>query len=147
LLLVSGLACGLGCGPSGRATPAPEPGAWVEIRGQRVASEVAETPAEQSLGLGRRDALAWDQGMLFFYEQPGFYRFWMKEMRFDIDIVWIRDGRIVDIAHRVPHVPGENGPTVTPAELVDTVLEVPAGYAQSHGWRIGQRVSIERPGG
>jgi hypothetical protein len=84
--------------------------------------------------------------MLFVYDQPGFYSFWMRGMRFDIDIVWIRAGRIVDIAHGVRHVPGENGPTVRPAELVDRVLEMPAGYAQTHGWRVGSHVEVERLG-
>lgn len=124
------------------------PEGWVTIRGQRVAVELAITPAEQQLGLGQRDTLAWDDGMLFLYDKPGFYRFWMKDMRFDIDIVWIRGDRIVDISHRVPHVPGENGPTVSPVELVDKVLEVPAGYATALGWRSGQPVEVEliRPG-
>ncbi len=120
-----------------------EPEGWVTIRGRRVAVELAITPAEQQLGLGQRDALARDTGMLFLYEKAGFYRYWMKDMRFDIDIVWIRDDRIVDISHRVPHVTGGTGPTVSPMELTDTVLEVPAGYAIAQGWQIGQPVEVE----
>jgi uncharacterized membrane protein (UPF0127 family) len=130
--------------PTGAA--AAEPDAWVTIKGRRVAVDLAITPEQQSLGLGHRDALAWNHGMLFVYDQPGFYSFWMRGMRFDIDIVWIRASRIVDIAQGVRHVPGEDGPTVRPAELVDRVLEVPAGYAQTHGWRVGSHVEIERPG-
>lgn len=67
----------------------------------------------------------------------------MKGMRFDIDIIWIREGRISEIAHAVPHVPGENGPTVRSSEAVDQVLEVPAGFSMIEGWRRGQRVQIE----
>ena len=66
-----------------------EPDAWVTIRGVRVASEVMVTPTEQARGLGYRDSLAWSHGMLFTYDEPGFRSFWMKGMRFDIDIVWI----------------------------------------------------------
>ena len=120
-----------------------EPEGWITIAGQRVALEVAETPEQQSRGLGERDALAWNRGMLFLYDEPGFPRFWMKGMRFDIDIVWIHGDRIVDISHGVAHIPGETGPVVAPRNLTDRVLEVPAGYAQSHGWRVGQRVAIE----
>ncbi len=119
--------------------------AWVTIRGQRLAVEVAETRARQARGLGGRDALAWDRGMLFVYDQPGFYAFWMKDMRFDIDIVWIRDDRIVEISARVPHSPDGPGPTVRPRQLVNRVLELPAGDAQAWGWRIGDRVQVERP--
>ena len=115
------------------------------IRGTRIALEIAATPADQRLGLGQRDSLPWNHGMLFVYDEPGVPRFWMKDMRFDIDIVWIRGDRIVDISHRVPHVPGGKGPTVAPRELTDRVLEVPAGCAAANGWRIGHRAILERP--
>ena len=129
------------CGdPSARIGIAPEPEAWVTIGQSRIPVELALTPAQQSLGLGERDSLPWGHGMLFIHGKADFRRYWMKGMRFDIDIVWIRDGRIVEIAHRVKHVPNETGPTVTSSELVDQVLEVPAGYAQTQSWRRGQRV-------
>ncbi len=130
-----------GLNPSKAAPQAPQ--GWITIQGQRVALEIAQTPEQQSRGLAERDSLGWDRGMLFPYDEPGFPRFWMKGMRFDIDIVWIHGDRIVDISHRVAHVPGENGSIVAPRNLTDRVLEVPAGYAQSHGWRVGQRVVIE----
>ena len=127
-------------------------GPSLQIRGQRVALEVVRTPDEQRRGLGYRDSLAWDHGMLFPYDgRPDFHAFWMRGMRFDIDIVWIRKGRIVDIAHRVPHPgpedPTGNGPTVRPREMSDRVLEVPAGYAQAHGWRIGDPVHFDLEAG
>lgn len=117
---------------------------FVEIRGKRIAVEVADGSAEQARGLGERDGLAWDSGMYFPYARPGFYGFWMKGMRFPIDIVFVRAGRIVDLHPQVPFEPGGNGPTIRPRELVDAVLEVPAGYAAAQGWRIGDRVVFER---
>ena len=131
----------VGCG----ADVARPEGPTATIRGQAVSLEVARTEAEQSLGLGNRDSLAWGHGMLFPYERPGFRSFWMKRMRFDIDIVWIRDGRIVGISAFVPY-PRENPDrpaTVRSPELADTVLEVPAGYAQAHGWKRGDPVVVE----
>jgi uncharacterized membrane protein (UPF0127 family) len=122
----------------------PEPDAWVTIGRARVATEVVRDFAAKARGLGGRDSLAWDHGMLFPYERADFLAFWMKDMRFSIDIVWIREGRIVDIAHRVPFDPsGGPGPTVRPRELADAVLEVPAGYAQAMGWRIGDGVEVD----
>ncbi len=123
--------------------PTSQSGEHVTILGQRVEVVLARSKAEQSLGLGRRDGLAWDSGMLFLYDRAGFYSFWMKEMRFDIDIVWIRDDRIVDISHGVRHDPGGTGDKVRPRELVNAVLEVPAGYAASHGWRPGTHVELD----
>lgn len=130
------------CRESGGAGTPPE--GHVEIRGKQIAIEIAEGPAEQAKGLGERDALAWGTGMYFPYERPGFYAFWMKGMRFSIDIVFLRDGRIVDLHPQVPFEAGGNGPTVRPRELVDAVLEVPAGYAAANGWQRGDRVRFER---
>ncbi len=118
--------------------------AWLEIKGQRISVEIADTPEKQEKGLGERDSLAWDHGMYFEYSQPAFYAFWMKGMRFPIDIIWLRDGRIVGFEVNVPFEKGANGPTVRPRELVDAVLEVPAGYSAASGWRIGDRVQLER---
>jgi uncharacterized membrane protein (UPF0127 family) len=133
----------------GESAPA---GPSLRIRGQQVWLEVVRTRAAQIKGLGYRDSLEWDRGMLFPYDdQPDFHSFWMKGMRFDIDIVWIREGRVVDIAHRVPHPgpddPTGTGPTVQPRELADRVLEVPAGYAQAHGWQVGDRVTFDLEAG
>jgi uncharacterized membrane protein (UPF0127 family) len=130
----------LSCGADSRKAAPPT----ATIGGQQVRLEIARTPGEQALGLGNRDSLSWGHGMLFVYDEPGFFTFWMKRMRFDIDIVWIRDGRVVGIAAFVPY-PRENPDTpatVRAPELVDTVLEVPAGYSRAHGWRRGDTVAL-----
>jgi uncharacterized membrane protein (UPF0127 family) len=123
---------------------APETDAWLEIKGRRLSVEIADTPRRQKKGLGGRDSLAWNHGMYFEYSQPAFYGFWMKGMRFSIDIIWLRDGRIIGLDANVPFEKGGNGPSLRPAELVDAVLEVPAGYAAANGWQVGDPVLIER---
>lgn len=134
----------LACGASDTLLPSTpsKPEGSARIQGQSIALELARTPQEQALGLGQRDGLAWGHGMLFVYEEPQFHRFWMKDMRFDIDILWIREGRIVDISHNVRHRPGSTGDQVSPRELADQVLELPAGYAAAQGLRLGHRVDI-----
>ena len=133
------------CGSADPLASPPEalPQAWVTIANQRIPVELAITREQQNRGLGERDHLEWGHGMLFLHDEKKRRSYWMKGMRFDIDIIWIRDGRISEIAHAVPHVPGENGPTVRSSELVDQVLEVPAGYSMIQGWRKGQRVRVE----
>ena len=124
----------------------PETDGFVTIGSQRVEIELANTPETMSKGLGYRDSLAWGSGMYFTYPQPGLYRFWMKGMRFAIDIIWIRDGRIVDLSPDVPFEKDGNGPTVQPRQAANAVLEVPAGYSAASGWRIGDRVRVELTG-
>lgn len=122
----------------------PQIDAWLEINGKKISVEIADTPRAQEKGLGERDSLAWNHGMYFEYSKPAFYAFWMKGMRFSIDIIWLRDARIVDVDANVPFEKGGNGPTLRPSELVDAVLEVPAGYAAASGWQIGDRLILER---
>ena len=139
------LAWSIGCDPTTIENPAgaESPEGWAKVREQTIALELAISPAEQTLGLGKRASLPWGHGMLFLYETPRFHRFWMKDMQFDIDIVWIRDNRIVEISHHVRHRPGTTGDQVSSQELTDRVLELPAGYASAQGLRKGNRVEIE----
>jgi uncharacterized membrane protein (UPF0127 family) len=140
VLVLVGLACGTSA--CGAAQPAGEPRAT--IHGETLLLELARTPSQQALGLGDRGSLGWGRGMLFLYDSPRFATFWMKGMRFDIDIVWIREGRIVGIAAFVPYPREEGGEPITvPApELIDMVLEVPAGYAQAKAWQRGDRIEL-----
>lgn len=149
-LLLGGGACrdgattqGGSAAPSGASARSAIEGR-VEIRGRSIPVEIADSPAEQRLGLGERDGLAWGTGMYFPYAKPGFYAFWMKGMRFPIDIVFLRDGRIREIHAQIPFEKGGNGPTIRPQELADAVLEVPAGYAGASGWQVGDRVAFAR---
>jgi len=114
----------------------------VAIRGVRVAVEVAGTPEAKRRGLSGHAALDPGHGMLFPYESAGYHSFWMKDMNFDIDIVWIRDGIVVDIQEHVPHRVDPPLPVYRPARPADHVLEVPAGFARESGWRIGDPVAF-----
>ncbi len=130
------------------AVASAEPGASghplarVEIGMHRVRVEVADTLERKTRGLSGRASLAAGDGMLFPYDQPARHRFWMLDMRFDIDIVWIRAGRIVDITHRAPHEVRQPPPLISPSEPADLVLEVPAGTAERLGWRPGDPVRV-----
>ncbi|GAH05005.1 unnamed protein product, partial [marine sediment metagenome] len=59
------------------------------INGYSFQVEIADDPEEMKLGLGERDSLCGSCGMLFEYSREGKYYFWMKGMRFPIDIIWI----------------------------------------------------------
>lgn len=110
----------------------------VALGGRTVHVELATTPAAQERGLGGRTSLAPGTGMLFVFPQDGMYDFWMKDMRFPIDIIWMQsDGTVIYI---VPDLapdtyPHGYGPK-TPARYV---LEVPAGFAAAHHVQAGDR--------
>lgn len=117
--------------------------AYVTIGNTVVAVELAETPAERTMGLSGRPFLSEGEGMLFMFDHPDRYGFWMPDMHFAIDIVWIGpDWRIVDIS---PNVSPDSYPNVfqpmTPAQYV---LEVPNGFAGRYGWKVGDKVEFRR---
>jgi len=79
--------------------------------------------------------------MLFVFPEDGVYRFWMKDMRFSIDIIWLSDsGEVLHIEHSLAPstYPNSYGPTTS----ARYVLEVPAGFAVFHNLHIGDRVTL-----
>lgn len=64
----------------------------IAVGAHKIFTEVASTPAAQARGLGGRSCIPADAGMLFSFNQPGQYSFWMKDMKFPIDIIWISAG-------------------------------------------------------
>lgn len=111
-----------------------------------VSVEIADSPEEQKQGLSGRESLAEDEGMLFIFPDSQRWSFWMKAMRFGLDIIFIDDGQVVEIAREVP-VPkeGEDGAKISliPNYPAEWVLEVNSGWAERHGIRVGDAVSLE----
>lgn len=94
--------------------------------GQMWQLEIANTDALRSLGLGERDSLPREKGMLFLYGQPGRYGFWMHGMRFPLDMVFLSQGEIIFIERGIQ--PGDPK-IVMPPTPVDQVLELNSGEA------------------
>jgi len=107
---------------------------------------VARTLAEREKGLSDRASLCPDCGLLFLFDQPGIYPFWMRKMRFDIDILWIKGNQIVDITYgaRKPSQGEFDAPrTIYQSQVpVDKVLEVNAGWVTAKGIKVGDEVSL-----
>lgn len=103
--------------------------------------EITQTARDRERGLSGRDAIGEADGMLFVFPEAGRHGIWMKDMRFDIDIVWVADGKIVDIAPRVPYVQTtQELPVFYPRLDARFVIEVPSGAAELEGWKIGDLV-------
>lgn len=107
--------------------------------------EVARTFDEKTKGLSGRTSIAHDNGMLFVFNKPDIYDFWMKGMKFPLDIIWIYNNKIVTIADNLQPTAETNilkiprFKSVLPA---DTVLEIPAGLSNKYNLKVGDRVDI-----
>lgn len=115
----------------------------VGIDNQDFSVEVARTEEEITQGLSNRTSLGSD-GMLFVINPPRVPSFWMKGMNFPLDIIWIRNGKIMKIDHDVPVFMQQtvNPPTYQPPSAVDFVLELPAGVSATYGFKVGNSFSV-----
>ncbi len=103
----------------------------ITLNGIPVQVEVVHTPEEKAKGLSGRAGLDEGKGMLFVFDPPSLPSFWMKEMRFPIDIIWIYHDKVIGVATNVPAPLDALSPLLTysPPSLVTHTLEVPAGWA------------------
>jgi len=116
----------------------------VKIGGKEIRAEVVDNEASRMKGLSGRESLALNEGMLFVFEKPDIYPFWMKEMKFSIDIIWLKNNKIIEIINSA-EPPTLNGKTITytPRAEADIVLELNGGFCQENGVKIGDEVSIK----
>ena len=111
---------------------------------QSLGVEIADSAEEWSQGLSGREQLSGDEGMLFVFDDQVRRSFWMRQMRFSLDMMFIRDGRINEIVRNVPAPSGSQDGTeirVQSQESADWVLEVNSGWAQEHGVEVGDEVT------
>jgi len=123
----------------------PAPKSKVVIDNHFFDVEVASTSAQQQLGLSGRDSLAQERGMLFVFKKPGYYPFWMKGMKFPLDIIFINNNKIVSIEQNAPLTSGsdeKNFPIYTPDAPAIEALEVNGGITKGYGIQKGDDVKI-----
>ncbi len=112
--------------------------------GNKISVEVADTVEKRSLGLGKRSGLENGWGMLFVFEKRKQHGFWMKDMEFPLDIIWLDNHRIAYILRNVqPVKSGVIPPVMTPPEAVNFVLEIDAGRADELKLQVGQHLKYQ----
>ena len=105
--------------------------------------ELAGTKQERANGLAKRDSLDLDSGMLFEFDREGRYSFWMKDVMFPLDIIWISENKeIVFIEERIQPCMEEICAIIQTEEKAKYVLEINAGMADKINLRIGDTVAL-----
>lgn len=131
------------------AVPAPV-GALrsIHLKGQTIRVTVADTEAARRQGLSGRTGLAADEGMLFVFPEDGTHAFWMKDMLFSIDILWLSASPSTGSGQAVVVYMAENvSPDTYPQSFRSNVparyvLELPAGYAKEYTVEVGDVVRL-----
>lgn len=112
---------------------------------QQLTVEVVNTDASRQQGLSGRAKIGED-GMLFVFPYADRWVFWMKDMKFGLDLVWLHDSRIVAITADVPApavgVPDNQLQKYNPPVPANLVLEVPMGMVKRLGWQVGDEVTF-----
>lgn len=114
------------------------------INGKLLKLELAQTTAEAQQGLSDRLSMNDDEGMLFYMGSVDIHAFWMNRMHFPLDMIWLKDGIVVEIAPNVPP-PSETAgipKTYVPSAKADMVLELTKGGVERYGLKVGDRIDI-----
>ncbi len=114
----------------------------ITVDGNTFTVQVSDEQAERRQGLSGQAALENDEGMIFIFPENGRHGFWMKDMNFSIDIIWI------DENFRVVHLEEMISPSTYPDSFVPSVdaryvLEIYTGQAQAQGIGLGDEVVFE----
>ncbi|MBP9670113.1 DUF192 domain-containing protein [Candidatus Woesebacteria bacterium] len=104
--------------------------------------ETAQNPKQWEKGLSERKEMGGVDGMLFVFPHYHIPVFWMKDMHFPIDMIWLASGKVVDITLNVQTETGDKLPTYSPKVPVNMVLETPAGWAEEKGIALGDELII-----
>jgi len=118
----------------------------VKINNTEIEVEIADTPEKRTKGLSGRDSLDQNKGMLFVFPKGSNATFWMKDMKFDLDIFWIRDAKVVKIDKNTKAqkagTPDDKLTLYHSEGPIDYVLEVNSGFADKNSIKVGDKVEL-----
>lgn len=118
--------------------------ATLQARKQMISLEIAKDLQSQQKGLSGRNSLDTNTGMLFVFPNATYQPFWMKDMKFPIDIIFLQNKKVVTIFDHVPYPVSQssNLPIYKPEQPSDMVIELSAGKASSLGIKKNDTLTI-----
>ncbi len=125
------------------ANPAPTPVIPQVIIADAVVNvRVATTTAAITHGLSGTPSMAENEGMIFLFPVADRYNFWMPDMHFGLDIIWIDSHKkVISISKNVPPLLDTSKPVFyKPKSPAMYVLEVNEGWSDRHSIHEGQDV-------
>lgn len=124
-------------------TPSTSSSPVLHLASKNISLTVVDTDETRELGLGGRVSLPEDEAMLFVFETPDIYEFWMKDMKFAIDIIWLDND--FNVVHIASNATPESYPdtTFSPESESLYVLETNAGFAEKNAIKVGTKLNID----
>lgn len=122
------------------------PTALLDVGSRKILVEVAADDASRTRGLSYRDSLDTDRGMYFIFGSSTKQYFWMFQMKFPLDIIFINNDKVVSISSNVPNPKGVLPPAIVSSSgPANQVLEVNAGKAAEWGIKEGSIITLSGP--
>lgn len=116
--------------------------AVIRINNTELDVEIADTALKRKKGLSGRESILDNSGMLFIFNKSGLHAFWMINMKFPIDIIWIdEDLKVVGVEENIP--PKSFPKIFRPNQPSQYVVEMNAGWVDKHNIKQGDIFSFE----
>ncbi|MDZ7798078.1 MAG: DUF192 domain-containing protein [Patescibacteria group bacterium] len=116
----------------------------IEINNSKFEVEIARSSSEKRKGLSKRDDLKEKRGMIFLNNKEDLYSFWMKDVKFPLDIIWIKDDKIIGLEKNVPIETDKDYKKYIPPQPVDKILELKGGVSQKYNIKVGDKVNFSK---
>lgn len=117
--------------------------AILEVEGRQILVELAADDYSITRGLSYRESLDADRGMYFMFSSSSVQYFWMYQMKFPLDIIFIQDDVVVSVSSNVPNPTGLKPPAIVNSKVpANRVLEINAGKAKEWGIKEGSKVGL-----
>jgi len=113
---------------------------YIEINNKKIYIDVADDSSSRYMGLSGRNSLCPNCGMLFVFENSGEKTFVMRDMNFPLDIIWIKDDKIVKIDKNLPPDNDKNLEKYNSQSKIDFVLEVNGNFSVENEIKIGNEI-------
>lgn len=112
----------------------------VTIKNQSFYIDTVDKPSTREKGLSNQLSLDREHGMLFVFPKADYYQFVMRNMNFPLDIIFIKENKIVDIKKNLPPEGATPKTFYTPISDADKVLEINSGLSNKYNFQVGDQV-------
>ena len=113
----------------------------LHIGDRSFALRIADTAEERMHGLSNTKSLPRNEAMLFKFEEPQRSCFWMKEMNYPLDIVWLSDAKKVVFIKQNAE-PSSYPTAFCPLKPSKYVIELNAGEVKAAHITVGQQLDF-----
>lgn len=113
----------------------------LKIKGVSFYTDIADNDIKRIRGLSHRYSLADNSAMLFVFDEPAIRKFWMKDMFFPIDIIWLNENK--EIIHIEKNISPSTYPKSFGPDLKSLyVIEVSSGTSEKLSLSIGEKIEF-----